>query len=317
MSLRAATLPVDAVIFDLEDAVPLPEKETARIMVRDSVRLLKARGISTFVRVNSISTGLTQKDIEATAIKGLNGFVLAKSETLEDVSRIDRLLSRTERLSGLEKGSLKVIALIESARGLMNSLQIASCNQRMVALAFGAGDYLRDLGRDVVKISKEETELLYARSHIVNVCRAAGIQSVDTPFLGMLTDRDGFSREVQLAAQLGFNGKQCIHPSQIEFINVVFSPSSEDIDRGKRVVQAFSEAQAHGLGATSLDGRMIDYMSYQHAKEVLENWQAIEEREKAKKGNSAASMFEIFGRQTRPKDHRSKAHSKGSRREPR
>jgi citrate lyase subunit beta/citryl-CoA lyase len=294
MITRAATLSSDAVILDLEDAVPLLEKETARIITRDSIRVLSKRGISTFVRVNSLATGLTKEDVETVVVEGLDGIVLAKTESADDVAQIDKMLTVIERNSGLQQRSIKVVTLIESAKGLINSYQIASSSDRLMALAFGAGDYSRDLGRDVSQISNDQTELLYARSHLVNVSRAAGIQAVDTPFLGLLTDKESFSKEVRLAMQLGFKGKQCIHPSQIDLINSVFSPAKEDVERAKRVVKAFEEAQSRGLGATSLDGRMIDYMSYQQAKEALGTAQVIEEKGRMKSAEANVSIREIL-----------------------
>jgi citrate lyase subunit beta/citryl-CoA lyase len=294
MITRAATLSSDAVILDLEDAVPFLEKETARIITRDSIRVLSKRGISTFVRVNSLATGLTKEDVETVVVEGLDGIVLAKTESVDDVAQIDKMLTVIERNSGLQQRSVKVVTLIESAKGLINSYQIASSSDRLMALAFGAGDYSRDLGRDVIQISSDQTELLYARSHLVNTSRAAGIQAIDTPFLGLLTDKESFSKEVRLAMQLGFKGKQCVHPSQIELINNVFSPAKEDVERAKRVVKAFEEAQGRGLGATSLDGRMMDYMSYQQAKEALKTAQVIEEKGRTKSAEANVGIREIF-----------------------
>lgn len=294
MAVKATTLPADAVIFDLEDAVPLTEKETARILTRDFIRLIKRSGISVFVRVNSLTTGLTAEDLKFTVVKGLDGVMLPKTEMGSDVAELDKILAEVEEASGLTPKSVKLIPLIETAKGVMNSLQIASASDRVVAIAFGAGDYYRDLGRDVAQLSKDEIELLYARSHIVNASRTAGIQAIDTPFLGLLTDREGFLREVKLAVQLGFKGKQCIHPSQIEPINSMFSPSQEEVDRAKRIVEAFEEAQARGLGAISFEGRMIDYMTYRQAKDMLTTAQVIEDKKKIEAGRAYLSLSEIF-----------------------
>jgi citrate lyase subunit beta/citryl-CoA lyase len=294
MTTRAATLPCDAVIFDLEDAVPLPEKETARILVSGFVKMVKQRGIAAFVRVNSLATGLTKMDLESTVVEGLDGIVLAKTETGSDVAQLERDLTEVEQNSKLSPRSVKVVPLIESAKGVMNALQIASTSDRVIALAFGAGDYYRDLGRDVLQLSRDEMELLFARSQIVNACRAAGIQAIDTPFLGLLTDKEGLAREIKQSVQLGFRGKKCIHPSQIEPINVAFSPSQEDVNRAGRIVKAFEEAQERGLGATSLDGRMIDYMSFQQARDLLATSKGIEERKRASSDETYVSMHEVF-----------------------
>ncbi len=296
MIVKAATLSADAVILDLEDAVPLADKEVARILTRDYIRLIKQRGIQVFVRVNSLITGLTAEDLKYTVVKGLDGVMLAKTETGSDVVKIDKMLSKAEKTSRLKPRSVKLIPLIESAKGIVNSFHIASASKRIIAVAFGAGDYYRDLGRDVGSLTKEEIELLYARSKIVNVSRAVGIQAIDTPFLGLLTDHEGFLNEVKFALQLGFKGKQCIHPSQIEPLNSMFSPSDEEFNRAKRIAEAFEQAQARGLGAISFEGRMIDYMNYQQAKNTIATAQMIEDKKKMLQKRPNVSIAEVFAR---------------------
>lgn len=297
MAFKAATLPMDAAIFDLEDAVSIDDKETARIIARDVIGLVKKRGARTFVRVNSLSTSLTLEDVKCTTVKELDGFMLAKAETGSDVTRLCRMISGVERSSKIKAGRMMVIPLIETAKGVLNSFQIASASERVVAVGFGAGDYYRDLGRDITSISREENELLYARCQVVNASRATGVQVIDTPFLGSLTDKEAFLAEVRLAARLGFKGKQCIHPSQIQPINSVFSPSKQEVGRARRIVEAFEEAQSKGIGVMSFEGKMIDRMSYRQAKDLLENAQTIEGREKAsEQGSSHVHMDEIFAR---------------------
>lgn len=295
MVVKSATLPVDAVILDLEDAVSLDDKETARIMARGFVRLIKKRGIRVFVRINSIATGLTIEDLKSVVVEGLDGVMLAKTETESDMASLCEMLSEIEQRSGVTPQSTQLIPLIESAKGLVNSLQIALASDRTVALAFGAGDYYRDLGRDVSSISKDQIELLYARSQIVNVSRAAGVQSIDSPFLGSLTDKEAFLREVELAAQLGFNGKQCIHPTQVEPINNMFSPSRGEIERAGRIVEAFEQAQARGLGVMSFEGRMVDHMTYRQAKDVLAIASIMDEKRRAIMQNTPfVRLSEVF-----------------------
>jgi citrate lyase subunit beta/citryl-CoA lyase len=178
------------------------------------------------------------------------------------------MLEETEKGGGLEPRSLKVVPLIESAKGVINAYEIASASERIIAVAFGAGDYYRDLGRGA-SFSPEQTELLYARSQIVNCSVAAGVQAIDTVFFGLLTDREGLMKETMLALQLGFKGKLLIHPTQIEPVNKAFSPSPDEAEYARRVVEAFEEAQARGLGATSFEGKMIDYMNYKQAKDLV------------------------------------------------
>jgi citrate lyase subunit beta/citryl-CoA lyase len=295
MIVKAATLPTDAAILDLEDAVALDDKETARILAKDYVRLIKRRGIHTFVRVNSLGTGLTAKDLQAVVVKGLDGVMLPKTETGANVAKAAKMLERMEKKARLTAESVKLIPQIESARGVENSLPIAEASSRIVAVAFGAGDYYRDLGRDVTSLSEDENELLYARSRIVNAGRAAGIQAIDTPFLGSLVDRETFLRETRLAVRLGFKGKLCVHPSQVEPINDLFSSSQEEVSRAKRIVDAFEEAQARGLAAISFEGKMVDIMTYRQAKDVIAAGQAIEaKRERMTNLESYVPVKDVF-----------------------
>ncbi len=269
MITKAATLPSDAIILDLEDAVPLADKETARIMVGDTVKAIKSGGSYVFVRVNALTTGLTAKDLKFVTVKDLDGIMLAKTEAKSDVIELEGMLEEAEKSLGLGVGSLKIIPLVETAKGVVNAYDIASASERVVAVAFGAGDYYRDIGRSVSSLSPEETELLYARSHIVNSSTAAKVQAIDTPFFGLLTDMKGFMKETTLALQLGFKGKLLVHPTQIEPVNKMFSPSQDEAEYAGRVVGAFEEAQARGLGAISFEGKMIDYMNYKQAKDLV------------------------------------------------
>jgi len=278
MITKAATLPADAIILDLEDAVPLPDKETARIMIRDSIKSVKLGGSYVFVRVNALTTNLTTEDLKFVAVEGLDGLMLAKTETKSDIVELDSMLEETEKGRGLEPRSLKVVPLIESAKGVINAYEIASASERIIAVAFGAGDYYRDLGRGA-SFSPEQTELLYARSRIVNCSVAAGVQAIDTVFFGLLTDRESFMKETMLALQLGFKGKLLIHPTQVEPVNKAFSPLPDEAEYARRVVEAFEEAQARGLGAISFEGKMIDYMNYKQAKDLVRLVEFIAEEE--------------------------------------
>lgn len=294
MIAKAALLPSDAIILDLEDAVPLPDKATARIMIRDSVRAVKSGGAYVFVRVNGLPTKLTPEDLKFVAVKGLDGIMLAKTEDKSDVLELDNMLEETERGRGLESGSLRIIPLVETAKGVVNAYQIASATERVAAVAFGAGDYYRDLGRSVSSLSPEQIELLYARSQIVNASVAAGVQAIDTPFFGLLTDNEGFMKETIRALQLGFRGKLLIHPTQIEFTNRTFSPPEDEVGYAARVVKAFEEAQATGVGAISFEGKMIDYMNYKQAKDLTTFAKVLAEKEGKKERATSISLSQLF-----------------------
>ena len=278
MISKAASLPADAIVFDLEDAVPLTDKEAARSMVRDAIKTRKAGGSSIFVRINALTTGFTAEDLSYIVVDGLDGVLLAKAETGADIIKLDSMLKEAEEKSGMAVGTVKISPILETAKGIINAYEIASAGERIVATSFGAGDYYRDMGRSTASITPEQTELLFARSQVAIAGRAAGVQAIDTAFFGLLTDLDSFRKEAILALQLGFKGKYLIHPTQIDIANEVFSPSPDDIARARKVVEAFEEAQSKGLGAVSLEGKMVDYMTYWQAKDLINYFDLLSSR---------------------------------------
>jgi citrate lyase subunit beta/citryl-CoA lyase len=271
MIYKAGTLGADAVILDLEDAVPLAEKETARIFIKDSIEQVAAGGVQVFVRTNAFLTGLAEEDLNWIVQAGLDGIVLPKAESKDDVLEMGKLIAALEEERGLEPGSLVLIPSLESARGVVNAHEIATASKRTVALAFGALDFTRDMGTSV---SREGTELFYARSRIAIVARAAGIQAIDTPWID-IADQEGLVREAKAVRQLGFRGKLLIHPSQIEPVNRVFSPSEGEVEYARKVVKAFKEAEAEGVGAISLEGKMIDIANFRQAQDLIAWAEAI------------------------------------------
>lgn len=294
MITKAATLPADAIALDLEDAVPLPDKPTARIMIRDSIKGVKFGGAYVFVRVNALTTNLTAEDLQSVVVEGLDGIMLAKAETKSDIEELDKMVGEAEEASGLESGAIKIIPLIESAKGVVNVYEIASVSKRVIAVAFGSGDYYRDLGRSVASLSPEQTELLYARSQIVNASVASRVPAIDTVFFGLLTDKEAFGQEIRLAFQLGFKGKLLVHPTQIEPVNKVFSPSSDEVKYANRVVEAFEAAQAKGLGAVSFEGKMIDEMNYKQAKDVVNFAELVSKKEEMRQEADSVSFTHFF-----------------------
>jgi len=276
-------LPTDAIILDLEDSCPMPDKSMGRTLIRDSLDQLGSAGFEVWVRPNGTSTGLLEADLDAVVRKGLCGILLPKVEDPKEVVTLEDMLNERERKNGVVQGSIAVIPTIESAKGSLNVLEICTASKRNVGVGFGAADYLRDFGRDAVEISKEGTEVLYTRSRIAIAARIKGILAIDTVFFGLITDEEGLRRESKMVLQLGFNGKFVIHPKQIGPVNEVFSPASKDIDHAKRVIEAFNEAQNRGLGATILDGRLIDIAFVNLAKNTLAMADAIMEKERKRK----------------------------------
>lgn len=282
MVLKAAVSATDAVILDLEDAVAPADKQTARIVSRDALKALKFTGFMTFVRSNSFESGLILHDIEAVVQQDLDAIMLPKAEDASVVCELSRELLRLERLRGVEEERIRVIPIIESAKGVLNAYSIAASSPRLLGLAFGAGDYCRDLGRNPAFVSDGQEELLFARSQVVNSAVAMGLPAFDTVFFGELSDTEGFERECRLALRLGFSGKSLIHPNQIELANRVFLPSEEEVRFAHGLVDAFERAEAAGSGAVAHEGRMIDIMSVRQARDVIRK---VREAECIARGN--------------------------------
>lgn len=276
MIQKAGSLAADAIILDLEDAVPMADKETALIFVRDSIEDLSIKGSAPLVRVNALTTGLTEEDLEWVVQKGLICVVLPKVESKEDILQMARLVDQQEKEKGIEPGSLALMPVLETARGVLNAYEVAKASQRIAAVAFGAIDFARDMG---IALSREGAQLLYARSRIAISARAAGVLAIDTPWIDV-ADAEGLVQEAQMARQLGFRGKLLIHPTQIEPVNRVFSPSESEVEYAEKVVEAFQRAEARGLGAISLEGKMIDIANFRQAEELLSLAKAIAQKER-------------------------------------
>lgn len=278
---KAGTLDADAIIIDLEDAVPIEDKETARVFVRDGIEKVSKAESMVFVRVNGLATGLAGQDLEESVCEGLDGIVLPKAESKKDILDTEAILEKIEKQKGLRVGSIIIVPILETAKGVLNAAEVAFASKRVAGLSFGAVDFTRDLG---VSLSKEGTELSYPRAHIALAARAAGIPSVDTVFIDIM-DREGLIRDSKAAKQLGFRGKLLIHPNQIQPVNEIFTPTQQEVEYCKRVVATFKEAQTRGAGAISLDGKMIDYANYRQAEDILAIWNAIIKRKKTPIGS--------------------------------
>ncbi len=273
----------DAVILDLEDGCPMGEKETARVFARDAIPMIREQGLHVFVRVNGMDTGMTAEDLEYVMTQGLEGIMLPKTEAAEEIRTLDAMLATLEKERGIETGRTAIMALIETPLGVLEVREIIGASPRVMGIAFGAGDYSREMGAGmgVTRIAPEEyfTMTLAARSALAMAARASGVHAIDTPFFGLVIDIDGLVREASKVKLLGFSGKQLTHPRHVAPVNQVFSPAAEDVELARQVVAAYEEAQAKGLGATSLGGRMIDYGSFRRAQALLDLDEAIRARE--------------------------------------
>jgi citrate lyase subunit beta / citryl-CoA lyase len=268
---RVADFGSDGIILDLEDAVPVAEKESTRPMVREALPKIAA-GPLRYVRVNAVETGLTQADVEGVFCVELDGIKLPKVEQPSDVQEVDAILTRLEQGAGVTPGTTDLIPTIETARGVLSAQTIAGACPRVKRLSFGAADFCRDVS---IRFGgslwgTDGLELQYARSHLALASRAARIEApLDTVWID-IRDNEGLEQDARNALRLGFQGKSAIYPGQVEIINRVFSPSQEELEFARKVVAAFDEAEARGDAAIQLDGRMIDYPIAVKARWLLE-----------------------------------------------
>ncbi|MEM0449882.1 MAG: CoA ester lyase [Methanomassiliicoccales archaeon] len=273
----------DAIILDLEDACPFEEKETGRIFARDAIPMLKERGIDVFVRVNSFETGLTEEDLFYVVSEGLDGIMLPKTESKEDIIRLDEHLRKEEKSKGLPPNIISILPLLETPKGISNVYEIISSSSRVLGLSFGAGDYSRELGlgMGVTNLTQEEFFLMAAhpRACIALAARAAGLHAIDSPFFGLVIDIEGIKKETRKVKLMGFNGKLLVHPRHVESVNQIFTPTKEEVEFAKKVIEVYEESRKKGLGATTIGGRMIDYGSYRRAMNLISIAKKISEKE--------------------------------------
>jgi citrate lyase subunit beta/citryl-CoA lyase len=262
-ALRGAA---DGVILDLEDAVAIDQKANARHAVVELLRSRPAEGPQAYVRVNGLSTPFGYDDLLAVAPISPDGIVLPKCESERDVMVVDWFLAQLERQAGLESGGIHLIPIIETAAGLANVDQIASASRRVSRINFGAGDFTLDTG---MTWEPENEGVLWAKIRVVLASRTAGLDApLDTVFRN-LDDPDGLLQEARKAKRLGFQGKNCIHPAQVEIVNSVFTPTAVEVARARRLVDAFESAARAGTASIVVDGEFVDYPIAERARRTV------------------------------------------------
>lgn len=284
---KAAGTGADAVIIDLEDSVPVAEKEATRPLARQAIdTIAKASAVDVYVRANpaggktAYSVDFAAADIAAVMCANLAGVIVPKVEAAEEVAGLAQLMLARERQLGLPEGGIELIPMLETAKGIVNALDIArAAPGRVARLAFGAGDLTFDLG---ISWTPDETELMYARSHLVMVSRAAGLEQPIDAVWANIQDEEGLRRSAAMAKQLGFQGKTCIHPGQIAIINQVFSPDPAEVEDARGMVAAFAQAEREGTAAIKYGGRMVDYPVAARARQLVELADAIAARRAAR-----------------------------------
>lgn len=267
---KLAEFQPDAVIVDLEDAVPPAEKPLARSMVRERLGTSLLAGLQVFVRVNAVDTVYFRDDVRGVVAAGLDGIFLPKAATAEQLHEANRQLAQTELRVGVPMGTVRIVPIVESVRGALNARELATVSPRVMALAFGAEDFSLDLG---VERSRDGIETLFPRAQVALAAHDGGKIAIDTPWTA-IDDPDGLLRETREGRQLGYVAKQAIHPSQIGLIHQVFTPTAVEVAWATRVIEAYDEAISRGTGAINLDGKLIDVPMVARARRVLE--QAVE-----------------------------------------
>ena len=243
----------DTVMFDLEDSVALAEKDTARLMVFHALQHFAYQDIETAVRVNPLDSPYGLLDLEAVVRAGVDIVRLPKTDTVDDVLDIQNAIEKIESKIGRTRKT-KLLAAIESASGVVNAVDIARCSTRLMGIALGAEDYVRDIR---TQRTKEGTELAAARAQILLAARAARIHAFDSVFADV-RDKDGFIAEVKKIKNLGFDGKSLVNPNQIYLLHDIYAPTRKEIEWAFEVVEAAEHAKKNGLGVISIDGRMVD-----------------------------------------------------------
>jgi citrate lyase subunit beta/citryl-CoA lyase len=276
---RAHLRGADAVMLDLEDAVPPRQKDSARRLVCEAIPWVSRGGAEVLVRVNHDSAHL-REDLEASVCPALDGICFPKTESAGEVERLDAQVADLERSRGVGPGRIELALLIETPRGLLNLEAIAGASRRIRTISLGPEDYCLELG---VEPSADGAELHYALSRVVTVCKAAGFAPMG--LLGSIAEfRDlrAFERAAARARDLGCVGASCIHPDQVGVLNRVFSPPAEKVDYARRAAEAFEAGLRHGTASVSVDGAMVDTPVYRRAKRILEQAAAVADVEDRK-----------------------------------
>jgi citrate lyase beta subunit len=262
---KAALSNADAVILEMEDGVALDRKIVARQTIREAALSIDFGRRARFIRVNGVTTPFFHEDVLHTVDAHPDAYILPKAEREADVWRICELLDEAEQRRGWPAGGIGLILMIETPQGILNLREICNANTRLKALIFGAEDYASFIG---ATRTREATEVLFARSAVVNACGAFGLQAIDMVFIDF-NDDAGLEHECMAGKQFGFTGKQVIHPRQIDIVNRCYSPSEAEIAWARRVIDGFKASQSDGRGAFALDGKMIDMPVVRQAERIL------------------------------------------------
>lgn len=256
---------VDSIILDLEDAVAENQKDAARYSLFHALREIDYRGVERVVRINGLDTPHWQEDIRVCVAGGADTIRIAKTESAKDVHIVEDAVAAAEEEFGVPAGKTLLMAALESARGVLNALEICESSERLFGIALSGGDYTKDLQ---TVISGTGVELAGARQQMIMAARAAKAQCFDTVFTN-LDDMDAFEQEVKMIKLMGFDGKSLVNPRQIEIVHRIFTPTTKEIIFAEKVVREIDEKKAQGIGVFTVDGKMIDIAFYEGAMRTI------------------------------------------------
>jgi len=255
----------DSVIFDLEDAVALSEKDSARVALYHVLQYVDYHGVERLVRINGTDTPFWQEDIRAIVAGGCDGIRIPKCETAADVEKVDEAVTKAEQEFGQPAGSTLLFAGIESPLGVHNALELATSSERMTGISIGAGDFK---GSMHAHYREDGAELYGARYALVMAARIAGVQCYDTVYT-CVKDFEGLKKETQLIYDMGFDGKSVIYPRQVPVIHSVFTPTAKEIEKAEAIVTQLGSQASEGIGVFVIGGDMVDVAMLEGAKRTL------------------------------------------------
>lgn len=266
---KSLTLGVDSICMDMEDGVALNKKAEARVTIARALQELDFGRSEKLARINAVGSGLERDDIQAVLPFHPDGIVIPKLEELKQIEWASELMESAELEHGWPLQSIRLLVDVETARGILNLKEIAS-HPRLDAIIFGGEDFAASIG--AIR-TPQATELLYARQAAVTAAAAFGLQAIDIVTIDF-KDLTTLRHEAEFGAQLGFTGKQIIHPAQVEPVQTAFTPGAEAIAQAKQIIELFEASQSKGAGAYALEGKMIDMPLVRNAQKVLDRARA-------------------------------------------
>jgi citrate lyase beta subunit len=267
---KAIGLGVDSIVLDLEDSVSMPFKNKARETVAQALTELDFSGSERLVRINTFSSGLAEGDLETILPSRPDGILLSKTKEAEDVKKLSKILSDFEKNQGWETNSIYILAIVESALGIINLKEIAQSDPRLDALVFGGEDLATDIN---AARTRDGWELFYARSALVLHAGAFKLQAIDMVSTDF-SDTHALEEEVLQSLRMGFSGKQIIHPNQVEPVQRVFTPDDDEIAYASKLIEKYEENEKNGQATFALDGVMVDLPVIIRAQRLLKRAKA-------------------------------------------